>query len=95
MEKDNYIAWCEDYGHTEEDGRKVSAYDAEAAARTWAEWYDQKSADYAIASGSETIVTVKEIASGVIEQFSVSGEAVPSYFARKVPEAEVAGVESV
>ena len=83
MEK--YMAWCEDYGQDEDDARKVNAYDAESAARVWAEWHDQNSAEYAIASGSGTVVTVKETASGMVEKYSVSGAAVPSYYARKVP----------
>lgn len=86
---ENYIAWCEELGQDEEDGRKFNAYDAEAAARMWAGWHDHKSAEYAIASGSGsgTVVTVKEIESGLIEKYSVSGEAVPSYYASKVPNA--------
>ena len=86
---ENYIVWCEDFGHEEKDGGKVSAYDAESAAREWAGAHDRRTADYDIANGGGTILTVKEIATGVIEQYSVSAEAVPHYYASKVPNAEL------
>lgn len=82
---ENYIAWCEELGQDEEDGGNFNAYDAEVAARMWAGWYDHKGSGYSIASGNGTIVTVKEIESGLTEKYSVSGEAVRSYYASKVP----------
>ena len=85
---ENYIVWCEDLGHEEEDGGKVDAFDHESAAKVWAEARDRRTADYDIANGGGTILTVKEIATGVIEQYEVSAEAVPHYYAAKVPNVE-------
>ena len=85
---ENYIVWCEDLGHEEEDGGKVDAYDHESAARVWAEARDRRTADYDIANGGGTILAVKEIATGVTEQYEVRAEAVPHYYASKVPNAQ-------
>jgi hypothetical protein len=84
MEDYNYMAWCEAHGQKECDARKISAYDAESAAKLWARLDDRESAEYSIVSGNETIVSVKEIASGIVEEYIVYGEPVPSYYAKKI-----------
>jgi hypothetical protein len=81
---ENYIVWCEDYGQNEEDARRINAYDGWSAAREWAKWHDQEYAEYEIAKGDEKVVTVKEISSGLVEQYNVIGESVLSYWSRKV-----------
>jgi hypothetical protein len=83
-----YIAWCYEYGQEEEDAHMIDACDGESAAREWSKWYDneygKKCAEYEIANGNRTVVTVKEISSGLVEQYSVIGETVRSYSAKKL-----------
>lgn len=79
----HYIAWSAELGQDEEDGRRITAGDEETAAREWAEAHDQRSAEYSIASGTDMVVTVKDIESGEVSQYTVSGCPVPTYSARK------------
>ena len=78
--------WCPDRGATKEDGRKVFAHSAEAAAVEWAEWDDASSADYTIVGGTPADVVVAEDRDGAPEhRFTVSGESSPVYRARERP----------
>lgn len=83
----HYIAWSKELDQDEEDGRRITAWDEETAACEWAESYDQCSAEYSIASGTDMVVTVKDVESGVTGDYSVSGEARPFYYSRKMPNA--------
>jgi len=79
-----YIVWCPDRGATREDARRIVAYNPESAATAWAEWDDASSADYTIVGGTDTECVVAEDREGSAEwRFTVSGESVPSYRARK------------
>jgi hypothetical protein len=80
----NYRAWSEEIGQDEEDGLLIDAWDEEMAACQWAKTYEQRQAEYSIVSGTDMVVTVKDIKSGETSDYTVSGEAVPSYRARKV-----------
>ncbi len=67
-----------------EDARRIVAYNPESAATAWAGWDDASSADYTIVGGTDTDVLVAEDREGSAEwRFTVSGESVPSYRARK------------
>lgn len=87
-----YLVWSAELGQDEEDGCRITAWDEETAAREWAESHDRRSAEYSIASGTSMVVSVKDVDSGVTGDYSVSGEAVPSYRARKVPNDKFAAV---
>lgn len=52
----------------------------------WAEDDDCDSAEYRIVGGTDVVVAVREVASGVLTQWSVTGESVPAYLAREVEE---------
>jgi hypothetical protein len=79
----DFIVWNPDNGDAE-DGKMFVAYTAEEAAEKWAAREDSWGAEYNIVSGrSEPIVIVRDEA-GNETQFKVSGEAVPSYYAREV-----------
>lgn len=50
--------WCEEYGGSIHDARKIRASTADEAAERWAEFRDVESADYSIVSGHEAVVSV-------------------------------------
>lgn len=79
-----FIVWCPEDGETEEDGRPIKAFDFDMAAKEWAEIDDSHCADYRIVGGMDVTVTVKDIESGSIVSFLVSGETVAMYRARPV-----------
>jgi hypothetical protein len=80
-----WYVWCEYYGEEFEDADIIYARDKESAIEKWAEQSDSDSADYTIVSGTEVSVFIcsydneKEI-----NKYIVSGEAIPSYTARKI-----------
>ena len=79
----DFMVWCLDYGQEQEDGMHIKdAFDHRHAATQWASRYENKQAEWPIASGG--VVTVKVLRlgeSGPLEYF-VDGECVPSYSAR-------------
>ena len=76
--------WCPDRGQDKEDGMRIVATYAEAAAVKWAERDDAESADYMIVRGNDATVLVAEDRDGAPEQsFTVSGESCPVYRARQ------------
>ena len=77
-----YLVWCPEYGQSEDDARRVNAWDANAAACEWAEWYDARSADYLIVGGSEVTVVVRAANKPEEWRLIVSGESVAHYRAR-------------
>lgn len=91
MAKGDFLVWCPELGQTKDEARRFApsseAYDAESAARLWAQVYDQNSAEYSIVSGQPLeVVAMKEghdPKEGVL--FVVSGRSVPHYSARPVP----------
>jgi len=75
--------WCPDRGATKEDGRKVFAHSAEAAAVEWAERDDADSADYSIVGGTPAEVVVAADRDDAEEhRFMVFGESSPVYRAQ-------------
>lgn len=79
-----FIVWQPDLGQTEDDGKKITAYDAGAAAREWAERNDSDSADYSIASGTAAILAVFDCDTKVIHGFTVWSESRPAYYSKKL-----------
>jgi hypothetical protein len=83
-----WLCWCEQDGDTFSDAQKIRAFDGQEAAERWAEMDDSHSAEYRIIGGD--IVKVHVIdkfqaeAGGEAEVYSVSGETVANYLARKV-----------
>ena len=76
--------WCPERDQCKEDGKRVVATYAEAAAVKWAERDDADSADYSIVGGNDATVMVAEDRDGAPEQrFTVSGESCPVYRARQ------------
>lgn len=78
-----FLVWHKEEGE-EEFARKVHALDMCDAAEQWAERDDSESADYLIVSGQDARVAVKDMETGAVGIFIVSGESVPSYSANEV-----------
>ncbi len=80
-----WTLWSPDQGEdSPEDGRTAYGYTPEAAVEKWAEELDH-GGDYAIVSGDIPEVLVRALNDeGPGTVYVVSGEAVPSYTARKV-----------
>jgi hypothetical protein len=76
--------WVPDSGEDREDAVRVYAYDADLAARKWAEDDDAMSADYSIVGGTPATVGVAATGSAKVEWREVSGESVPEYRSREV-----------
>ena len=53
-----FRVWWPDRGQEQLDGPEVKAFDHEEAAKKWADWYDNRSADYAIVGGELAEVLV-------------------------------------
>jgi hypothetical protein len=68
----------------EQESARIYARDAEEAAEKFAEYDDQRSADYAIVSGNEAEIWVREPTTGEIKKFMVHGESVPKYHADEI-----------
>lgn len=80
----DFMVWCPDYGQEEEDAMHVrDSYDHAAAARDWAEKYEQSNADYNIANGECVTVKVHRLG-GDTQTFAVSGYAQPAYTATAI-----------
>lgn len=76
-----FLVWCPDMGSEREDACVIEAHDAESAAQEWAEEEDCNSAEYSIVSGREEPTVCVAEGDGPEQQFRVSGEAVPHYYA--------------
>lgn len=80
----DFLAWDPETGTVEDDAQTFCAFDAEGAAKKWAEHEDWTSEEYSIVSGHSTpVVCVRDIATGELTRWEVSGESVPSYRARQ------------
>jgi predicted amidohydrolase YtcJ len=84
-----YRVWCLDDCESEADARNVRAFAGEEAAEKWAYVNDYESADYRIVGGGDATVMVRDVESGVLTAYRVTGESQAVYYARKidVPEA--------
>lgn len=80
-----YRIWCPDRDKHEENGTIVEQSCAPAAAEKWAEMEDWYSADFVIVGGQTVEVTVRDLTTGEQSEWTVSGESVPHYFARRKP----------
>jgi hypothetical protein len=77
-----FRVWREDEGDF--DAWSTTADTAEWAAEEWAEHEDWSSAEYDIVSGrDEPVVCVRDVGTGEVTRWRVSGEAIPSYSARE------------
>lgn len=80
----DFMVWCPDYDQEQEDGLHIiDAYDHADAAKTWAERYEQRNADYPIASGTCVEVMVLRLGEEPARPYIVCGEARPYYFAQE------------
>lgn len=82
MMQNEYLVWCEDYGQTKDDARKIISKDAQWAAEEWADWSDYSGARYEIVKGRDVIVTVQLDAD--IVRYVVSGVSVARYTGRQI-----------
>ena len=78
-----FKVWWPDRGQGLEDATTVQAFDAEEAAKKWANWYDYHSNNYAIVSGESAEVWVLGEDEIVPLPVTVSGEMTRSYRARE------------
>jgi hypothetical protein len=88
MSKQSFTVWCPEQGETADDGRAFDAFDAEEAAEQWAEQDDWSSAEYSIVGQRSTPIVHVQGPSGDVQRFRVSGEAVPSYSAEHLEDAD-------
>jgi len=77
-----FMVWSPDQGSTEDDAREIEGYDAEDAAREWADRDDCESADCSIVRGNSAKVCVRD--GDRVRTFNVSGETVAQYTAREI-----------
>ncbi|MGB5168834.1 MAG: hypothetical protein WBP49_10570 [Acidimicrobiia bacterium] len=82
--KQLFKVWSIEDDETEKDAIVLSADDAYAAVRLWAEEYDCDGDYPIIGIGSQPVVGVLDVASGQRLTMIVSGEYVPTYDARLV-----------
>ena len=78
-----YRIWQPDQGNTEACGRLVEAYCIEEAVERWAYLDDRESAEYNIVGGSDATVMVRDIEADALSTWTVRGESIPSYHARR------------
>lgn len=78
-----YRVWWPDRGQDPDDALRVKAFDAEDAAKKWADWYDYHSNDYAIVGGESAEVLVLGDDEFVPAIITVHGEMTRSYRARQ------------
>lgn len=76
--------WCPDLGQEQSDAQACSAIDEQGAVEEWAEWSDSHSADYDIVGGKERKVSVLNLDTSEISEWTVTGESLPIYRARPV-----------
>ena len=80
-----YLVWCPDYGQSMEESKTIEAHSPSGACEKWAEREDADSADYLIVRGYGAELMVSELGSSLPPfRYIVSGESVPSYYARMV-----------
>jgi hypothetical protein len=82
-----YKVWWPDRGQDPDDALRVKAFDAEDAAKKWADWYDYHSNDYAIVGGESADVMVLGDDEFVPAIITVHGEMTRSYRASQMPAA--------
>ena len=81
-----FLVWCPEMGTEREDACEIEAFDAEDAAKEWADKEDCYSAEYSIVSGRDTPVVCVAEGDGLAQSFRVSGEAVATYYATAIKE---------
>lgn len=82
----DYLVWEAKYGR--DNAYRVKAFDAEHAAKSWAERYDSDG-NHSIVGGAEVVVFVALDQDGSTpERFEVSGEVNPVYYARSLKDSE-------
>ena len=74
-----FRVWCDD---DEAGGSTYRAMDAQSAAERWAEDDDAYN-DHSIVGGSAAVVNVRDLTTGSVMAYEVTGEVVPSYTARR------------
>lgn len=83
-----WAVWCPDYDQAQSDAKHVAGKTAAHAAERWAE-KDDAGGDYDIIGGCPAVVMVAPTnEEGPVLQFRVSGESVPTYRAKQLPEQE-------
>ena len=79
-----FTVWCPDpLDGDEENGRPIQAPNALEAAARWARWWDNFSADYAIANGAEYRVCVRDEA-GVVTTWDLQARVEVEYLPYEV-----------
>lgn len=81
-----FRVWCPEDGEIEEDGVIFDQSSAFDSACFYARWDDRESAEYRVAKGDEITVLVKDLQTGEISKWRVTGETVPSYWAEQIGE---------
>ena len=83
-----FRVWATD-GEDLDDAVTIITEWADDAAREWAENEDRATAEYAIVRQRESpVVAVQRVSDGVITRWKISGEFVPTYYAREVADDE-------
>jgi hypothetical protein len=62
----------------------VEANSAQEAAIRWAADFDRRSANYAIMRRGDALVKVNVVDGGYVGSYAITGESMPSYYARPV-----------
>lgn len=78
-----FKVWWPDRGQEMDDATTVKAFDAEDAAKKWADWYDYHSNDYSIVGGESAEVLVLGEDEIVPAPVTVHGEMTRTYRARQ------------
>ena len=79
-----YMVWEPAAGGLEDSADEVNAADAGTAAKDWADNEDFESAEYAIASGIPALLMVRDLDTGELTEWVVSGKTVRVYTAVQV-----------
>lgn len=82
---EQYLVWVPEQGETEDDGREVKGIDAEDAAESYAERLCWGDPDYyaAFLDRDGMAMHVREVESGEVSVFQVTGERVITFNARE------------
>jgi hypothetical protein len=80
-----FTVWCPEDGEGPEDGRTITAIDAEQAAELWAERDDAEGAEYRIAGGWSEPTVVVSCVDGTQAAFRLTGLSSPVYSAHSEP----------
>lgn len=86
--KQTWVVWSETQDESEQDGRRIEALSADAAAEEWARIEDWQSTDFTIVAGNDETVCVKNPATGEVQRFNVSGRTEAVYDARIILDGE-------